>query len=87
MWSDRWSDEGNQIGASKIDRTQGGEGEISTLITWMAKLSHTRLEAKMTALGEPVMSKTRSDVPGYRSECEDTLTRAPEMSMSGEEES
>ena len=41
----------------------------------------------MTALGEPVMSKTRSDVPGYRSECEDTLTRAPEMSMSGEEES
>ena len=48
----------------------------------MAKLSHTRLEAKMTALGEPVMSKTRSEVPGYRSECEDTLTRAPEMSMS-----
>ena len=35
----------------------------------------------MTDVGEPVMSNTRSDVPGYKSECEDTLTRAPEMSI------
>ena len=35
----------------------------------------------MTEAGEPVMRSTRSVVPGYRSECEETLTRAPDISI------